>query len=62
MYHLLLLFFTTTPKASDWSIPVGLVMEHNFYTQFGITASVSNKNLLGGHPQASISVTINHFF
>ncbi|NLE02991.1 MAG: hypothetical protein GX640_24235 [Fibrobacter sp.] len=44
-------------EGSNWSVPVGLVMEHNFYTLFGITASVSNQNFLKGHPVATLSIT-----
>lgn len=42
---------------ADWSVPVGFVFEHNFYSQFGISASVANKNILGGHPQLTFSAT-----
>lgn len=50
--------FTVRPGvASDWSVPVGLGFEHNLYTQFGISASVSHKKILNGHPQATLFAT-----
>jgi hypothetical protein len=59
MVSLLLIgiFTIRASEASDWSVPVGLGFEHNFYTQFGVCASVSHKNILGGHPQATLFAT-----
>jgi len=58
----LILLFTggvSMPNAalSDWSVPIGVVFEHNFYSQFGLSASVANRTVLGGHPQVTLSAT-----
>lgn len=46
------------PAAStEWSVPVGIVFENNFYAQFGLSASVANSTILGGHPQMTFSAT-----
>lgn len=43
--------------ATAFSIPVGLVFEHNFYNQFGARASVAHELLLKGHPRLTASYT-----
>ncbi|MBN1761019.1 MAG: hypothetical protein JW863_22010 [Chitinispirillaceae bacterium] len=43
--------------ATGLSIPVGMVFEHNFYPQFGLSASVAHDLLLKGHPRLSATVT-----
>ena len=42
---------------SQWSVPVGFAFENNFYSQFGLSASVANRDILGGHPQLTLSAT-----
>jgi hypothetical protein len=39
------------------SIPVGIVVEHNFYNQFGLKAAFSDDRILKGRPRAALSYT-----
>lgn len=54
---LLIINFALFVGATGWSIPVGVVYEHNFYPQFGLCASVAHERVLHGHPRFSFSVT-----
>ena len=52
-----LIGFPSSARATAWSLPVGVVFEHNFYPQFGLSASVAHDLLLKGHPRLSVTVT-----
>lgn len=52
-----LLIWCKGAVCSDWELPVGVAFEHNFYSQYGFSASLANHLILGGHPQITVSVT-----
>ncbi len=54
---LLLLALAVTSGATQWSVPVGIQFEHNFYNQIGLSASVAHERILNAHPRLSVSVT-----
>jgi hypothetical protein len=43
------------------SIPAGIVVEHNFYNQFGLRAAVSDDRILSGRPRLALSYTTSRF-
>ena len=44
-------------NATELSLPVGVVFEHNFYNQFGLRASVAHNRILKGHPRITLMLT-----
>jgi len=42
---------------AGFSLPAGLVFEHNFYNEFGLHASIAHDLVLKGHPRLAFSYT-----
>jgi hypothetical protein len=43
------------------SIPIGLVVEHNFYNQVGLRISVADDRVLSGNPRVALLYTTSRF-
>jgi hypothetical protein len=56
-----LIAFMVTCAAGEMSIPIGFLVERNFYNQIGARAGFSDSRILKGHPRVSLSYTTSRF-